>query len=91
MGRRVINGVECEGVSSKREIPTAAMGNAAPIHIVTETWTTHAFGFPLAVLTVIRDAHSGTQKQELRNIREVVFDAATFRPDARVRIAEGRK
>lgn len=82
---RVINGLQCEGLRWTHEIPTATKG------IVTETWTTHAFGMPLEVLTVTRDPHNGVHTQELRNIREAEFPNNTFRPNPRFRIVEDRK
>ena len=63
------------------KIPAGAVGNARPIDVEAEVWTTDAFGLPLTVLTVTRDPLGGTHRQELRNIREVDFDDDAFRPD----------
>ena len=88
---RVVNGVECEGLLWKHEIPAGAVGNARPIDVEAEVWTTDAFGLPLTVLTVTRDPLNGTHRQELRNIREVDFGDDAFRPDDGLRVVEGRK
>lgn len=88
LGSRIINGIECEGLRWTHEVPTALMGNAAPINIVTETWTTRAFGAPLEVLTVTRDPHNGVHEQKLLNIREIDFPAGAFRPNPRFRVVE---
>ena len=82
---RIINGLQCEGMRWTHEVPTAAKG------IVTETWTTHAFGMSLEVLTVIRDPHNGVHTRELRNVRDAAFPDNTFRPNPRFRIVENRK
>lgn len=82
---RVINGLQCEGLRWTHDVPTAAKD------IVTETWTTHAFGMPLEVLTVMRDPHNGVHTRELRNIREAEFPDNTFRPNPRFRIVENRR
>ena len=82
---RVINGLQCEGLRWTHEVPTTTKG------IVTETWTTHAFGMPLEILTVTRDPHNGVHTRELRNIREAAFADNTFRPNPRFRIVESRK
>lgn len=68
LGMRVINGVNSVGKRVVQTIAAGTLGNEKSITVEFETWTSHDFGFPLSVRTVIRDPVNGVQIRELRNI-----------------------
>ena len=88
LGVRMVNEVECQGRRWRTSIPAGTFGNGNSIEIVTELWTSDAFGIKIPVLVVTRDGRNGVSRRELRNVRASNFGEPHFRPDARFTIEE---
>ena len=85
---RTINGIVCNGKSSRISLPAGTVGNGEALVIETETWTSNAFGFKIPVMVTMRNGTTSSNRRELRNVRASNFSAAHFRPDARYTIVE---
>lgn len=66
LGTRTIEGVEAEGTRTTTTIPAGAIGNVAPIDVVTERWFSKEL--QVAVMITRRDPQTGDTVYRLTNI-----------------------
>lgn len=76
LGARVLDGIEVSGTRTTVTIPAGAIGNRAPIAIVTEQWFSADLG--LVVESAHRDPRVGETHYRLRDLRLGEPDPALF-------------
>ena len=80
LGEKTIEGVRVTGTRTTVTIPTAAIGNRAPIAIVTEQWFSPELN--VVMLSEHRDPRVGETRYRLHDIARSEPDAALFRVPA---------
>ncbi|MBK9168476.1 MAG: hypothetical protein IPM24_13540 [Bryobacterales bacterium] len=87
LGKRVIDGMECEGTRYVRVIPEGAIGNERPIRVEGERW----FSKELQAMVETRniDPRTGETRMQLTNIRRGEPDPALFRVPPDYEIVDG--
>jgi hypothetical protein len=76
IGTRAIEGIAAEGTRTTTTIPAGAVGNVAPIEVVSERWFSQEL--QTAVLITQRDPRSGDTVYRLTNIRREEPSADLF-------------
>lgn len=76
LGKKLIEGIECEGKRTTVTIPAGAIGNALPMKIVSEQW--YSPELQVLVLTVHRDPRMGETTYRLTNIKRHQPDKSLF-------------
>jgi hypothetical protein len=76
LAMQTINGVQATGVRTTRTIPAGQIGNAQPVQIVHEVWTSLDLKIPVMVKTT--DPRNGTTTRQLTNITRAEPDPALF-------------
>jgi len=87
LGKRMIEGVEAEGMRSTLTIPAGQIGNDRPIEIVSEKW--YSRELKIIVLSKHSDPRLGENTYRVINIKRDEPEAALFRVPADYRIQEG--
>jgi TonB family protein len=84
LGKRKIEGVECEGVRAVTTMPPGAIGNERPIETVSETWDSPEL--QMTILSKRSDPRFGESTYQVTNIVRSEPDAALFEisPDYKV-------
>lgn len=77
LGEKTIEGVRVTGTRTTVTIPAAAIGNRAPIEIVTEQWFSPELN--VVMLSEHRDPRLGQTRYRLHDISRSAPDAALFR------------
>ena len=88
LGRRSIEGVMAEGIRSTTTIPAGAIGNLAPIEIVSERWYSRELQMP--VLITRRDPRSGDTVYRLVNVQRAEPPAHLFMVPPGYEVREGK-
>lgn len=78
LGKRMIEGVEAEGIRITHTIPAGERGNEKPIEIVHERWYSHEL--QMYVMTKWFDPRSGETTHRLTNLNRSEPAASLFRP-----------
>jgi TonB family protein len=76
LGKRKIEGVECEGVRAVTTMPAGAIGNERPIETVNETW--YSPELQIMILSKRSDPRFGESTYQVTNIIRSEPDAALF-------------
>jgi hypothetical protein len=85
---QTINGVQATGTRVTRTIPAGQVGNAQPIQIVHETWT--SVDLQVAVMVRTSDPRRGTTTTQLTNITRSEPDPALFQAPSDYTVTKGR-
>ena len=88
LGRRSIEGVVAEGMRTTTTIPAGAIGNLAPIEIVSERWFSPDLQMP--VLITRRDPRSGDTVYRLVNVQRAEPPAHLFMVPPGYEVREGK-
>jgi hypothetical protein len=86
LGEKTIEGVRVSGTRTTVTIPAAAIGNRAPIEIVTEQWYSPELN--VVMLSEHRDPRVGQTRYRLHDITRSEPDAALFRVPAGYSVSE---
>jgi TonB family protein len=91
LGKRKIEGVECEGVRAVTTLPAGAIGNERPLETVSETW--YSPELQMTILSSRNDPRFGESTYQVTNIARSEPDAALFQipPDYKVIDSRARK
>lgn len=76
LGTQVVSGVSATGTRTTRTIPAGAIGNAAPIRTVHETW--YSDDLKTIVMSKTTDPRNGSTTMTLNNVLRVEPDASLF-------------
>lgn len=76
LGKKNIEGIDCEGKRTTLTIPTGAIGNTLPMKIVSEEW--YSPELQVLVLTIHQDPRSGVTTYRLTNIKRYQPDKSLF-------------
>lgn len=87
LGSQTMEGVTVTGTRTTRVIPTGQIGNDAPIHIVTEVWTSAEL--KTVVYSKRSDPRIGEQIFQLTNISRNEPDASLFSVPADFQVVDG--
>jgi hypothetical protein len=88
LGKRMIEGVEAEGTSSKITIPVGRIGNDRPLEVVSERW--YSPELQLVILSKHTDPFSGENVYRLTNIDRKEPPLTLFAVPAEYTITEER-
>jgi hypothetical protein len=80
LGIQTINGVAATGTRTTQTIPAGAIGNAQPIQIVREVWTSQDLKIPVMIKT--SDPRFGETVMQLTNLTQANPDPALFQVPA---------
>jgi hypothetical protein len=80
LGKRNIEGLECNGTQQTITIPAGEVGNERPISIVTETWYSPAIA--AIVQSSTSDPRFGQTTYQLRNVQTSEQQRSLFEPPA---------
>lgn len=86
LGTQMVNGITANGTRLTRTIPAGAIGNANPIQIVQETWTSP--DLQEVVLVKTTDPRRGVTVRQMTNINRQEPDAALFQAPAGYQIRQ---
>ena len=87
LGEKTIEGVRVTGTRTTVVIPAAAIGNRAPIEIVTEQWFSPELN--VVMLSEHRDPRLGETRYRLHDISRSAPDAALFRVPEGYTVSDG--
>jgi len=87
LSMQTINGVQATGTRVTRTIPAGQIGNAQPIQIVHETWT--SVDLKVAVMVKTSDPRFGTTTTQLTNIVRSEPDPTLFQVPADYTVTKG--
>lgn len=87
LGTQTINGVSATGTRTTRTIPMGAIGNDAPLLIVTERWYSPAL--QMNIMTKHTDPRMGTTTYQLTNISREEPSASLFQVPADYTVEQG--
>jgi hypothetical protein len=87
LAMQTINGVQANGTRVTRTIPTGEIGNAQPIQIVHETWT--SVDLKTAVMVKVSDPRMGTTTTQLTNITRSEPDPSLFQAPSDYTVTKG--
>jgi hypothetical protein len=76
LGKKLIEGINCEGKRTALTIPAGEIGNTLPIKIVSEQW--YSPELQVLVLTIHRDPRRGETIYRLTNIKRFEPDRSLF-------------
>jgi len=85
--QQTINGVQASGTRVTRTIPAGQIGNAQPIQIVHETWTSLDLKVP--VMVKVSDPRTGTTVTQLTNINRAEPDPTLFQVPSDYTVLKG--
>ena len=88
LGKRMIEGVEAEGMRSTITLPAGQVGNDRPLEIVSERW----YSRELAIFVMSRhsDPRLGENTYQVTNLKREEPDPSLFRVPADYKIREGK-
>lgn len=86
LGKRVVEGVEAEGIRTTNTIPAGEIGNTLPIQVVDETW--YSRELQVTVMTRHHDPRSGENVFRLTNINRSEPSRSLFELPAGYTIVE---
>lgn len=87
LGKRTIEGVECEGTRTTVTIPVGTIGNDRPIESVTERWFSPEL--KMTILSQRSDPRLGQTTTRLTNIRRGEQSRSLFDPPSDYTVKEG--
>ena len=87
LGKRVIEGVEAEGMRSTITLPVGQVGNDRPLEIVSERWYSHELG--IFVMSSHSDPRLGESTYQVTRLQREAPDPTLFRVPADYKIREG--
>ena len=87
LGSQTMEGLSVTGVRTTRTIPAGQVGNAKPIKIVTEVWTSS--DLKVIVYSKRSDPTMGDSTFELSNISRAEPDPSLFAPPADFKVVDG--
>ena len=88
IGKKTIEGVECEGSQQTITIPAGQIGNERPIAIVTETW--FAPSIAAVVQSTTSDPRFGQTTYQLHNVQLNEQPSQLFEPPSDYRVENSR-
>lgn len=87
LGKRMVEGVEAEGVRSTVTVPAGRVGNDRPLEFVSERW--YSPELQLVVLSIHKDPYVGDNTYRLTNINRAEPAASLFEVPADYKVVEG--
>jgi hypothetical protein len=87
LGTQTMNGVAATGTRFTRTIAAGAMGNAQPIQVVREVWSSSDLKIP--VMVKVTDPRFGTTTTQLTSINRAEPEAALFQTPAGYTVTQG--
>jgi hypothetical protein len=88
LGLQAVNGIAATGRREVQTIPVGRVGNAQPITVTRETWTSDSLKRPVKMITT--DPRNGTREMELTNIIQSEPDPSLFTVPAGYTTTNGR-